>query len=117
MIYSVFSQRDLHRQVYTDYANVASCLLSVGEISFLNLGGGKGTDELVKQWAVENGVPFRIFPPNIAADAERAFSIRDNEMIDAAEACIVFWDGVFAPTIKLLSRIVLARKTQVVFWM
>lgn len=115
MIYSVFGQRDVYRRLYEDYENVDRCMTSLGPIEALILGGGKGLDALVKTWAERNNIPFEVKPPSIIDDAKRAFDARNNWMIDQSDVGVVFWDGVFPHTVKLVSKIVIARKTLIVF--
>ena len=118
MIFSVFGQRDVKQKLYDDYAHVQRCMSSLGDVEGLILGGGSGLDELVRKWATENAIPYKIAKPNISDypnEIQKAFDVRNAKMIKDGEACLVFWDGVFTHTPPLISKIVIAKKSLIVF--
>lgn len=52
-----------------------------------------GADKLGERWAVSNGIPVRRLKADQALHGKYAEVIRDAEMVEYADACIVFWDG------------------------
>ena len=56
-------------------------------------GGANGADKLGECYANEKGCMVRIFNANWDAYGKSAGYIRNAEMADYADACVVFWDG------------------------
>lgn len=56
-------------------------------------GVAKGVDLLGKQWAINNGVPVKMFPANWKLHGNKAGFIRNVEMANYANALIAIWDG------------------------
>ena len=61
------------------------------------VGGAKGVDEIVKQYAKEKErdliefVPYHLLD-NRAMFTPKFFFIRNKQMIENADACLIFWD-------------------------
>ena len=68
-------------------------LLAGIDITEVISGGAAGVDTLAEQWAQENGVPLTVFRPNYARHGKQAPLLRNLQIIDAAEAVYVLWDG------------------------
>ncbi len=78
----------------TDYRYLLKCMLQVDwEVTTIISGTARGVDELGEQLALDSGVPLMRFPANWKKYQEAAGYIRNEEMADFAEACIVLWDG------------------------
>lgn len=56
-------------------------------------GGAHGADKLGERWAVSQCLPIARFPADWDAHGKRAGFIRNSEMAEYADACIVFWNG------------------------
>lgn len=56
-------------------------------------GGAKGADTLGERYAKERGYKILIFQPQWKTYGRSAGIRRNNQMADAAQAAIIFWDG------------------------
>jgi len=56
-------------------------------------GCAHGADRLGEKWAVGYGIPIKRMPADWDAYGKRAGFIRNGEMAEYADACIVFWNG------------------------
>lgn len=56
-------------------------------------GGAKGADYIGETFARDFGIPLKKFPANWNKFGRSAGHIRNKEMAQYAEACIVLWDG------------------------
>ena len=66
-------------------------------------GGCRGVDTLAQDWAFANRIPERIFP----ADWSRgpaAGALRNQRMIDEADALVAVWDGESRGTADAIKR-------------
>ena len=61
-------------------------------------GEAKGADTLGRKYAEENNITVASFPANWKEFGKQAGYLRNEEMADNADACIVFWDGKSAGT-------------------
>lgn len=52
-----------------------------------------GPDRLGEFWAVRRGIPVERYPPDPEHGFPAALFIRNNDMLDNAEALIALWDG------------------------
>lgn len=59
-------------------------------------GGARGADSLGERWALANNISIVQFIPNWNTLGRSAGHIRNAEMSNYADACIVFWDGISA---------------------
>lgn len=57
-------------------------------------GGAKGVDTLAEAWAAERGIPTLTVKPRYEKYGRAAPILRDEEMVDMADAVLVIWDGV-----------------------
>jgi hypothetical protein len=56
-------------------------------------GKARGADSLGERYAHENSLPIAEFPADWATYGKKAGYLRNAEMADYADGCIVFWDG------------------------
>lgn len=56
-------------------------------------GTAKGADKLGERYAEENDLPLKKFPAKWDELGKKAGYVRNEEMAQYADACIVFWDG------------------------
>lgn len=62
-----------------------------------------GADLLGEKYAVENNLPIKRFPANWYKYGKAAGPIRNKQMAEYADACIVFWDGQSRGTKSMIS--------------
>jgi hypothetical protein len=56
-------------------------------------GCAHGADKLGERWAASLKIPVARFPADWDTHGKRAGFIRNSEMAEYADACIVFWNG------------------------
>ena len=56
-------------------------------------GTTKGADRLGEEWGRDRGYPVERYPADWEAYGKSAGYRRNEEMAEAADACVVFWDG------------------------
>lgn len=56
-------------------------------------GTAEGADKLGEEWAEERNFAISRFPPDWNKHGKAAGPIRNSQMADAADICVVFWDG------------------------
>lgn len=57
-------------------------------------GEARGADALGKRYALERGFSVQSFPADWKRFGRSAGVCRNRQMAEAADACVVFWDGV-----------------------
>lgn len=68
--------------------------LAEGEaITEICSGGATGADKLAERYAIERGIPTRIFLPDYATYGRRAPLVRNQAIVGAASVVLAFWDG------------------------
>ena len=68
--------------------------LSGFDVTEVVCGLARGADLLGKRWAEENGIPVALFPADWDKYRKAAGPIRNKQMLDYADALIVFiWEG------------------------
>lgn len=74
---------------------VWNTLVNLKDISVEEIisGGAKGADSLAEKYAKEKGIPIKIFLPDYKRYGRGAPIKRNEQIIDAAELVIAFWDG------------------------
>lgn len=76
------------------YRVVVEAIESSGyTITELVSGGAVGVDRLGERWAKENGVPIAKFIPDWNKYLKRAGFVRNEQMVNYADALIAVWDG------------------------
>jgi len=72
-------------------------ILSQLDLQFCNIwivsGTAEGADKLGEEWAEERKITVSRFPPDWNKHGKAAGPIRNAQMADAADMCVVFWDG------------------------
>jgi hypothetical protein len=77
----------------TDYDTVKSAIENSGfNISTVISGTASGVDFLGEKWAKENNIPIEKHPADWEKWGRSAGPIRNREMAECAEACIIVWD-------------------------
>lgn len=94
---------------FADYAllkRVLDKLLKpyLGKGLVLLSGGASGADKLGERWAFENLVAYRVYHPAWAKCGKAAGMLRNQEMVDDADACVAFWDGRSKGTADTIRR-------------
>ncbi len=56
-------------------------------------GTAEGADKIGEEWAEERKLACERFPPDWNKHGKAAGPIRNAQMADAADMCVVFWDG------------------------
>lgn len=56
-------------------------------------GTAEGADRLGEEWADQRNIDCERFPPDWNKHGKAAGPIRNAQMADAADICVVFWDG------------------------
>jgi len=121
MRYAVFGPRELRREQYTNKDYIAECIAAVHDLDFMVCGGGQGVEILAEEVAKDKSIKFVRIPPNFKSvgdtriSAAQAFDTRNIEMLAAADAVIVFWDGVFPALIPIIQRAIAMRKRITLF--
>lgn len=57
-------------------------------------GGASGADALAKRYAADHGIPFKEFLPNWNAHGKSAGFIRNEQIIEASDELVAFWNSV-----------------------
>lgn len=87
--------------------DVWSALLSCEwrhEITGVLCGMAKGADLHGKAWADANKIPVSRWPANWNAYGSAAGPIRNQQMVDRADALIAAWDGVSKGTADVIAK-------------
>ena len=88
MKYAVVGSR-----TFDDYAFMEKALSSYNDITTIISGGARGADSLAKKYALEHGLNYVEFPALWDVYGKSAGYLRNNQIVDAAEIVIAFWDG------------------------
>jgi hypothetical protein len=67
--------------------------LNVNTVTKVVSGCAHGADKLGERWAVSQCIPIARFPADWDSYGKRAGYVRNGEMAEYADACIVFWNG------------------------
>ena len=82
---------------FTDYELLTEMLaakdLNADTVTEVVSGCARGADRLGERWATAQGIPIARFPANWDSYGKRAGYVRNSEMAEYADACIVFWNG------------------------
>jgi len=77
-----------------DYEYLLTCLSNIDwDITTVISGTASGADSLGEKFALDAGIPLMRFPADWVNYGRAAGFIRNEEMAEFAEACIVLWDG------------------------
>ena len=76
---------------FTDYKRLSRIIDEVkGEITLIISGGARGADTLAERYAKEKAIPYLIFPANWDRYGKGAGILRNQDIVDNAEAMIAF---------------------------
>lgn len=56
-------------------------------------GTARGADRLGERYAIARGLPLKKFSANWNKYGKKAGYLRNEQMVNYADACVVFWDG------------------------
>lgn len=65
-------------------------------------GGANGVDTIAKNWAKANKIEYIEYKPNYKIFKNRAPLVRDEDMVNAADIIIAFWNGQSTGTLYTL---------------
>lgn len=74
------------------------------EITGTLCGMAKGADMHGKAWANANKIPVSKWPANWAAYGNAAGPVRNQQMVDRADALIAVWDGKSSGTADVIAK-------------
>jgi len=88
-----------------DYDVVKEAIEKSGfDITTLISGTADGVDRLAERWAIENSIDVEQHPADWDKWGRAAGPIRNKEMADCAEACIIVWDKVSKGTKNMMMQ-------------
>mgnify|MGYP000073329119 CR=1 FL=1 len=79
-----FDNIDLIKEILNEFIYSAQIVIS---------GGAQGTDNLAHDWANENNIPVKLYLPDWKKFGKAAGIIRNKQIVEDADFCIIFWDG------------------------
>jgi hypothetical protein len=78
---------------FDDYERLCVVMKNVkSPIEAIVSGHAKGADTLAERWADDHGVEKEIYLPDWDGLGKRAGFVRNQQIIDAADAVLAFWD-------------------------
>lgn len=83
-------------RTFNDYKILKEKLNQIHErvpITLIISGGARGADSLAEQWAKENKIETLIFYPDWNKYGKKAGYLRNEQIIQACDAVVAFWDG------------------------
>jgi len=76
---------------FTSYKYFCQVIAQVkGEIALIISGGARGADTLAERYAKERAIPYLVFPANWDEYGKQAGILRNQDIVDNAEAMIAF---------------------------
>ena len=76
---------------FTDYRRLSRIIDKVkGEITLIVSGGARGADTLGERYAKEKAIPYLIFPANWDKYGKQAGILRNQDIVDNADAMVAF---------------------------
>lgn len=63
------------------------------ETTLIISGGARGIDTLAERYAVNHGIPIRIFHPDYEAFGRSAPLVRDRLIVEACDFLVAIWDA------------------------
>ena len=79
-------------RTFTDYDYMKN-ILDYFEIKCIISGGAKGADSLAKRYAIENNIDYKEFPAEWDKYGKSAGYKRNEQIVEAADEIMAFWDG------------------------
>jgi hypothetical protein len=84
---------------------VRNCIEKSGfNITEVISGGAHGVDAIAQWWAKRNKIPCQVLKPKWNEYGKPAGVIRNQEMVNLADAVIAIWDGVSPGTKNTISQ-------------
>lgn len=102
---------------FNDYAFMCD-ILQWYEISLIISGGARGADSLVEKYALDHGIPKKVFPAEWDKYGKRAGFLRNEKIVETCDEVVAFMD-INNPTPGTQNTITLAEKAGKpvsVFW-
>jgi len=87
---------------FCDY-NLLKTSLQSYHFNYIISGGKEGADHLAEKYAWQNNKILYIFLPDWKKYGASATSINDQEIVNACNGVLAFWDGKSAETISVLN--------------
>lgn len=78
---------------FNDYGFLTEILSEHGPKTAIISGGARGADSLARRYAEEHNIPFQEFLPDWDQFGKSAGPRRNQQIVDAADIVIAFWDG------------------------
>lgn len=76
---------------FTDYKRFSRIIDKVqGDITLIVSGGARGADTLAERYAKEKAIPYLIFPADWDKHGKRAGMLRNQDIVDNADAMVAF---------------------------
>jgi hypothetical protein len=66
-------------------------------------GKARGADSLGERYAQENNLPIAEFPADWGTHGKKAGFLRNADMAEYADGCVVFWDGISKGTQHMIN--------------
>ena len=63
------------------------------ETTLIISGGARGIDTLAERYAVNHGIPIRIFYPDYETFGRSAPLVRDRQIVEACDFLVAIWDA------------------------
>jgi hypothetical protein len=108
----IIGVRDLRGRVYDNGPYAVSIIrrhitligLSMRDIRVCT-GGSKGVEKLIIDWCVENKIPYSCITPKIKSlGSERAFEVRNIEVVSSSDSLVFYWDGLVPAIPKAIAQ-------------
>ena len=98
---------------FNDYALLANTIFnSLCPLDFITeiiSGGAKGADTLGANFAENNDIPLKVFPAEWDKYGKSAGFIRNQQIVNACDIVLVFWDGISKGTADTISKAKIAK--------
>jgi len=92
-------------RTFDDPKIVEECLKRIDfPISEIVSGGCRGIDSLAINWALSHNVPYTVFKADWGKYGKRAGPIRNQEMVNYADAIVAIWDGSSRGTKDVINK-------------
>ena len=122
-VLGVVGVRDYKGTLYTNTTHVVRTIeyhLQREGIDLASLqvvtGGGKGVEAMVVDWCEGKKVPCSKVPPNIESYGHtKAFTIRNNVIVNECDQLIVFWDGIITIPRECIATAMQTKKKATVY--
>lgn len=102
--------------VFNDYSLVCKGIERSGyDIEGVISGAAIGADALGEQWAKDNNIPLFRRRADWTSYGQSAGAIRNKDMAEAADAAIIFWDGISSGTGNMIGHMIRLKKPHRIF--